>query len=583
MTLPILVLNCGSSSLKAAVIAADGGHLADVHVEDPADITVAVGSLIDTLLARPDLVAGFAAVGHRVVHGGERFTVPTRIDAGVEGAIEALIPLAPLHNPPALAGIRAARARLPSIPHVAVFDTSFHSTLPRRAREYALPRALATRLGLRRYGFHGTSHAYVAGAAAHFLGAPLGRLRLITCHLGAGASVTAVEAGRSVETSMGLTPLEGLVMAKRSGDLDPGVVLAMWRSGLTLEEVSRLLDGQSGLLGLTGSADMREVERRAAEGDDSSRLALLIYAHRVRKYIGAYAAVMGGVDGIVFTGGIGENSAVVRHRIAQRLEFLGADLDEDRNRDAKVGAGQRVAEISSAHARCPLLVVATDEQAAIATATRELIEGAAPMLDRTAQIPVAVSARHLHLTRESVEALFGAGRTLTPGRPLSQPGQFAAEETVTLVGPAGRLEHVRIIGPERAADQVEISRTDEYTLGVDAPVRESGDLANTPGIRVEGPAGAVTLKAGVICALRHIHMNPDDARRLGVANGDTVDVHIETAGRNLTFGEVRVRVSDAFLLEMHVDTDEANAAGIPGAAHGVLESVERSARLTRRR
>jgi acetate kinase len=583
MALPILVLNCGSSSLKAAVIGDDGAHLADAHVEDPADIATAVDGLIDTLLARPDLAGGFAAVGHRVVHGGERFTVPTRIDTDVEAAIEALIPLAPLHNPPALAGIRAARARLPMVAHIAVFDTAFHATLPRRAREYALPRELAKRLGLRRYGFHGTSHAYVAAAAAHFLDTPLARLRLVSCHLGAGASVTAVEYGRSVETSMGLTPLEGLVMAKRSGDLDPGVVLAMWRSGLTLEEVSRLLDGQSGLLGLSGTADMREVERRAAAGDDPSRLALLVYAHRIRKYIGAYAAVMGGIDGIVFTGGVGENSAVVRHRIAQRLEFLGAELDEDRNRDARVSALQRVAEISAAHARCPLLVVATDEQVAIAAAARQIVCGEAPAFERVAQIPVAVSARHLHLTRASVEALFGPGRTLTRGRPLSQPGQFAAEETVTLVGPAGRLEHVRIIGPERAADQVEISRTDEYALGVDAPVRESGDLANTPGIRVEGPAGAVTLKSGVICALRHIHMNPDDARRFGVADGDVVDVHIETAGRNLTFGEVRVRVRADFQLEMHVDTDEANAAGIPGAARGVLESVDRSARLTRRR
>ena len=599
MASPVLILNCGSSSLKAAVLGAAGERLLTIAVDDlggqphlrvgdaaravaASDATAAVHLALDELGARGLLAAGLLAVGHRVVHGGEHFSGPVLIDDAVEATIASLEHLAPLHNPPALAGIRAARARLGAVPHVAVFDTAFHATLPRRAREYALPRELATRLGLRRYGFHGTSHAYVASAAATWLGTALANLRLVTCHLGAGASVAAIEFGRSVETSMGLTPLEGLVMATRPGDLDPGVVLALLRSGLSVDALEQLFNHGSGLVGLTGTADMREVERRARAGDDDCRLALQVYAHRVRKYIGAYAAVMGGVDAIVFTAGIGEHSALVRHRIAQRLDFLGAELDEDRNRDAAVGATARVAEISAEHSRCRLLVVATDEAAAIAAATRAVVAGRHAVATGT-KIPIAVSARHVHLTTANVEALFGPGHRLTPARPISQPGQFAASETVTLVGPSGRIEHVRIVGPERGADQVEISRSDEFLLGIDAPVRESGDLANTPGIRLEGPAGAVTLKCGVICALRHIHMTPHDAAALGVEDGDRVDVRAQSEGRDLTFNEVKIRVSDDFALEMHVDTDEANAAGLTTGASGVLESTNGTARMLGRR
>lgn len=599
MASPVLILNCGSSSLKAALFDDGGRRLLTLDIDDlggrprlrvgddvravsVTDAATAAEVMLDELAARGALAAGLAAVGHRVVHGGAQFTGPTLINDAVEAAIASLEPLAPLHNPAALAGIRAARKRFGDVPHVAVFDTSFHTTLPRRAREYALPRELTARLGIRRYGFHGTSHASVAEAAATWLGAELASLRLVTCHLGAGASVTAVEYGRSVETSMGLTPLEGLVMATRPGDLDPGVVLALLRSGFNTETLDRLLSHESGLLGLTGTADMRDVERRAAEGDDACRLALQMFAHRVRKYIGAYAAVMGGVDAIVFTAGIGQHSAGVRHRIAQRLEFLGAELDDDRNRDAVVDAVARVAEISAEHARCRLLVVATDEEAAIAAATRRVL-GGYHAIAPGARIPIAVSARHVHLTTASVEALFGAGHRLTPARPISQPGQFAAVETVTLVGPAGRIEHVRIVGPERGADQVEIARTDEFLLGIDAPVRESGDLARTPGIGLEGPAGAVTLKNGVICALRHIHLSPRDAAAFGIEDGDRVDVRVESEGRELTFGDVRARVHPSYALEMHVDTDEANAAGLATGASGVLETVAGSARMVTRR
>jgi acetate kinase len=312
----IFALNCGSSSLKCAVIDSDRrSHVLDVRVEN-----------VDQALQR--LREGSAppeAIVHRIVHGGERFLHATRIDDGVLGEIEKLSRLAPLHNPPALAAVRQARAAYPHVPHVAVFDTAFHATLPPHAREYALPRNLRERFGIRRYGFHGISHAHVMHTVATQLGAPLEKLRIVSCHLGNGASVAAIEHGRSVDTSMGMTPLEGLVMGTRAGDLDPGIVLELVRSGsFDGEELDALFNRKSGMAGLTGTNDMREIERRAAAGDQDCRRALALYAYRVRKYIGAYAAVMGGVDAIGFTGGVGENSATIRQACLGRLEFLGA-------------------------------------------------------------------------------------------------------------------------------------------------------------------------------------------------------------------------------------------------------------------
>jgi acetate kinase len=261
------------------------------------------------------------------VHGGERFLHATRIDDGVLGEIEQLSHLAPLHNPPALAAVRQARAAYPQAPQVAVFDTAFHSTLPAHARDYALPRTLRERFGIRRYGFHGISHAHVMHAVATQLNLPLQKLRIVSCHLGNGASVAAIEHGRSVDTSMGMTPLEGLVMGTRAGDLDPGIVLQLVRSGsLDGEELDALFNRRCGMAGLTGTNDMREIERRAAAGDQDCRRALALYAYRVRKYIGAYAAVMGGVDAIAFTGGVGENSATIREACLERLQFLGAAI-----------------------------------------------------------------------------------------------------------------------------------------------------------------------------------------------------------------------------------------------------------------
>jgi acetate kinase len=599
----ILVLNCGSTSIKAAVLDPSSGARrvsarAERLGEPEARIVIRGTSEIlpcpkaDHFGALEIMLPGILAmvgeaeivgVGHRVVHGGARFVEPVRIDDDMETAIDELSSLAPLHNPVNLAGIRAARRLLPKLPHVAVFDTAFHSTMPRRARTYAISRPVADKLGLRRYGFHGPSHAFVANLAADHLKSELRHLRIITCHLGGGCSVAAVEYGRSVDTSMGMTPMEGLVMGTRSGDVDPGIALELLRQGYDVDALDRLLNRESGLAGLSGvGGDLRDIEARAADGDDGCRLAIAVFAHRVRKYIGAYAAVMGGADAIVLTAGIGENSALMRNRIAQRLEFLGAILDDDRNRDARVSREQPVVEISAPHSRTRLLVAATDEAHAIARDSARLVLE----LDRVSgqrNVPVAISARHVHLTQATVERLFGPGHQLTPVKPLSQPGQFASAETVTLVGPKRSITGVRILGPTRSRDQVEIARTDEFFLGIDAPVRASGDVKNTPGITLEGPAGQVHIPEGVICSWRHIHMHPTDAEYFGVKHLDVVDVEIDSQGRDLVFRDVLVRVKESYALELHLDTDEGNACELERGMTGELIPTRDTATLTRRR
>jgi acetate kinase len=597
----ILAINCGSSSIKSALVDTDSGSVAggtggkrildlrvtgigsaraqlevdgaDRELGDCPDVGAAAAALLAEVRRRldgggrhPDASGqdrGLAveAVVHRVVHGGERFRSATLMDTRIAGELETIGRLAPLHNPPALAALELARKTFPDVPHVAVFDTAFHGTLPRRAREYALPESIRTHYDARRYGFHGISHAHVMKQVSARLGTTPQELRIVSCHLGNGASVSAIEYGRSVETSMGMTPLEGLVMGTRPGDVDPGLLVELLRDR-DRAALERLLNYESGLVGLAGTQDMRDIEERAAGGDEACRLAIGVYGHRVRKYIGAYAATMGGVDAIAFTGGVGERSPIVRHRSLQRLEFLGAILDEDRNRDARVDGADAVATISGDESRVRLFVVRADEEREMALQAAALLAGHArdPM-----RIPVAISARHAHLSQPTIERLFGPGHRLGTRTALSQTGQFSAEETVTLVGPRGRLSGVRVMGPPRAHDQVEISRSDEFVLGVDAPVRISGDLANTPGITLEGPAGRVTLSSGLICARRHIHMSPDEAQRLGVRDCDVVAVRLDTDGRDLVFGDVMVRVAPDFRLELHLDTDEANAAGVqPG-------------------
>lgn len=310
-----------------------------------------------------------AAVGHRVVHGGARFFAPTLVTDAVEQSIGELEVLAPLHAPANLAGIVAARAAFPDLPHVAVFDTAFHQTLPPAAYTYAIDAEIATTHRIRRYGFHGTSHKYVSEAAAAFLGRDLGALRQLVFHLGNGASVTAIDAGRSVETSMGLTPLEGLVMGTRSGDVDPALLLHLHRvAGYSVDEIDHLLNSKSGLKGLSGRADMRDVLGGLDADDEAARLAFDVYVHRLRAYAGAYIAQLGGVDVISFTAGVGENAALVRAEALATLGFLGVQIDPERN--AARGGGVR--RISSDSSSVEVLVVPTDEELEIARQTLSL-------------------------------------------------------------------------------------------------------------------------------------------------------------------------------------------------------------------
>jgi acetate kinase len=389
----ILAINCGSSSIKCALVDVEASErVLEMRVEEigrpearlhagsvtrdlgaPATFAEAAATLLEEVRAAATHFGAIECVAHRIVHGGERFVSPTRLNEAVLRDLDDVSQLAPLHNLPALDCVRVAMKTFAEIPHVAVFDTAFHATLPEHARQYALPQDVLRQFGIRRFGFHGASHASVTSALAAHLKTSPQQLRIVSCHLGNGASIAAIERGLSVETSMGMTPLEGLVMGTRAGDLDPGVLLELMRAGkMDAEALDELLNKRAGLTGLTGTNDMRQIEKRAAEGDESCQLAITLYSYRVRKYIGAYAAVMGGVDVIAFTGGIGENSALIRHRCTQRLEFLGAVLDEDRNRDVKLDSSTPIAEISNEGSRTRIVVVKADEELAIARESKPL-------------------------------------------------------------------------------------------------------------------------------------------------------------------------------------------------------------------
>ena len=341
----VLVLNCGSSSIKYELVEVATGVKA-LHgiVEEVKDHTAALHDLV------------------------EEFTEPTLIDDHVVEVLESLVPLAPLHNPANISGIRAARAVWPDVPQVAVFDTAFHRTLPAPAFRYAVPKAWYTDHGVRRYGFHGTSHAYVAGKAAGVLGRPVEELRLITAHLGNGASLAAIAGGHSVETSMGLSPLEGLVMGTRSGDVDPAVVGHVAQAeGRDPLDVIDDLTRRSGLRGLCGDSDMRTITERADSGDEDAALAMEVFAHRVKKYLGAYLAVLGGCDAIVFTGGIGEHNSRIRAAACSGLDGLGIMLDPDRNAAAET-------IVSADDSPTAILVIPTDEEHEIAEQTAAVVE-----------------------------------------------------------------------------------------------------------------------------------------------------------------------------------------------------------------
>lgn len=576
----ILSLNAGSATLKFGIFDPDSATpLMEATIDHPA-VDAAAFDEIERRLRDAGMPA-IDAVGHRVAHGGPRLSEAVLVDAGTEREIEQAAALAPQHNPVALAGIRLARERWRGLPQVAVFDTAFHAGMPEQASIYAVPQAWRD-AGVRRYGFHGLSHRHVLEAVSAALERAPEDLRIVSCHLGNGASVCAIDRGRSIDTSMGMTALEGLVMGTRSGDLDPGVQGFVARTlGLDAAQIEAALYHDSGLKALSGiGPDLREIEARARQGHAGALTALQVHAYRVRKYIGAYAAAMGGCDAIAFTGGAGENSAALRRRILEGLEFLGVRLDEDRNESfvASNASSSAVAELQVPRSQVAVLAVRAREQWVIARETAQVLRRAERAAARQdGSMPVAISAHHVHLTQAAVEALFGAGHALRVLQPLSQPGFFAAEETVSVIGERDRLERVRVVGPCRAANQIEVSRTEAIRLGIDAPLRLSGDLAGSPEVTLAGPAGTLRT-TGLIVARRHLHLTSVDARRLGIEDRGEIEVALDTP-RGTVLRHVALRVDDGAVLELHLDTDEANAAGLRGPGEGVLQSAACTARV----
>lgn len=363
----VLVLNSGSSSVKYDLLEPDSGtSVVSGVIERVTDYRQALTAVFAAL---PSL-DGLLAVGHRVVHGGNTLYRPTLIDDQTIADIEALSPLAPLHNPPALLGIKEARKVLPDLPHIAVFDTAFFHDLPPAAAEYAIDRDVADTWNIRRYGFHGTSHRYVSEQAAEFLDAPLESLNQIVLHLGNGASASAIAGGRPIDTSMGMTPMEGLVMGTRSGDIDPGVITYLWRTAkMSVEDIETMLNRRSGVFGLGGEIDFRALHKRIETGDEAAQLAYDVYIHRLRKYVGAYAAVLGRLDVVVFTAGVGEHDPEVRADSMTGLDLLGIDLDPGRN--AAETTGSRL--VSTDSSAVSVLVVPTDEELSIARQVAALV------------------------------------------------------------------------------------------------------------------------------------------------------------------------------------------------------------------
>lgn len=395
----ILVLNCGSSSIKYQLfdmvsrkvitrggiekLAMKGSFLK--HVREDGQVVLFEGEIIDHKIGIEYILgiltsskhgcikslAEIDAVGHRVVHGGERFSQSVFIDEEVKMVLEKMIDLAPLHNPPNLKGIYAMEELIPGISQVSVFDTAFHQTMEPHAYMYGIPYILYKKHSIRRYGFHGTSHRYVSQRVCDLLGTDFNTQKIVTCHLGNGASIAAVKHGKSVDTSMGFTPLEGLIMGTRAGDLDIGAVtFIMEKEELGLRSTNSLFNKHSGMLGLTGvSSDMREIEKAAAEGNERAKLALDMYSYRVKKYIGAYAAAMGGIDILVFTGGIGENDHDVRERSTSGLEFMGLELNQEKNLGFRSEG-----EISTETSRVKVMVIPTNEELMIALDTETIIK-----------------------------------------------------------------------------------------------------------------------------------------------------------------------------------------------------------------
>ncbi|MBF0456308.1 MAG: acetate/propionate family kinase [Nitrospirae bacterium] len=607
----ILVINCGSSSLKYSLFDTSdpvpmmegliekigtGGSYHKIkslksevkrEVEVP-DFPKAFAEM-EAALTDPSIgvIAAFDvidAVGHRVVHGGDKFKNSAVITDDVIEGIRQCIPLAPLHNPYNLAGIEAMRELLPHKGAVAVFDTAFHQNMPENAYLYAISSNLGEKYhiteNIRRYGFHGTNHNYVSLTAATYLKRSVRELRVISCHLGNGASICAIDHGISVDTSMGMTPMEGLVMGTRCGDIDPGALIYLLNSGLSVKDVDNLLNKESGLKGLTGlSNDMREILEAASAGDARAKTAVSLFCYRLKKYIAAYAAVLGGIDALIFTAGIGENSADIRGRVCHGLEHIGLVLSKEANEKARVKRGH-IEEISALGQQIKILVVAADEERMIARETLHAlniskVREATATIDvkMNRQIPIYVAGHHVHLCEKDFAALFGEGKTLTKKHQLRQPQSFISEETVSLMGPLGTIENVRIVAPLKRETQVEISRTGEFKLGIDAPVRLSGDLEGAASVTIDGPAGSIKLNSCVICPQRHIHMSPQDALSYGLRDYDVLRVGV-SGSKNVIFGDVFVRVNPSYTLELHLDTDEANYAGVTEDSTAHIVSIQ---------
>lgn len=379
---PVLVINSGSSSLKYKLVEPDSGvERAGGGIQQIGEPSSRVADHEEALRLAFDQMAeggvdlkscGLLAVGHRVVHGGQEFYRPTLLDDARIADLDKLSELAPLHNPPAVQGVKVARKLLPDVAHIAVFDTAYFHNLPAAAATYAMNRELAERYQIRRYGFHGTSHRYVSEQAAAFLGRPLDSLNQIVLHLGNGASASAIAGGRPTDTSMGLTPLEGLVMGTRSGDIDPSVISYLWRiAKMDVDKIESMLNNQSGVWGLAGERDFRRLHAMIESGDSSAQLAYDVFIHRLRKYIGAYLAVLGHTDVISFTAGIGENDSAVRRDAVAGLEELGIVIDDDRN----ISGGTGAQRISTDDSPITVLVVPTNEELAIARDCASLLEG----------------------------------------------------------------------------------------------------------------------------------------------------------------------------------------------------------------
>jgi acetate kinase len=545
------------------------------------DMPHVIDMLVDLLcgaehgaLAAP---ASVDAVGHHLICGGDAFTDAAFVTNETVAHLHGLNGCHRDLNEPGLAALREARRVFPSARHVAVFDSSFHVTLPSYANLYAVPYELFKEKGVKRQGFHGIAHQYAALKAAQYMNRPYNELEIAVCYLDAEASLCSVDHGRSVDVTAGFSPAEGLVSGTSPGSIDPTLQLYLTeQAGFSAKEAAIIVREQSGLRGLSGlSADMRTIEAHADKGHHRALLAYKLYCYSIRKRIGEAQAAMGGLDVLVFTGDIGHGSAGVRSLACQGLGCMGIRLDEKRNQSA-LETGD-VALISQAESPVKILVVRPNRTLMLARETLKALktDDAARLLKKSDSIavPIEVSAHHVHLSREHIDALFGQGKELDVEHELSQPGQYASRQKVTLIGPKGSIERVRVLGPARRQTQVEIAMTEQFRLGIEPPVRESGDIEGSPGVTIQGDKGTVALDRGVICARRHIHMSPEEALGFGLHDKDVVRVRV-AGDRELIFGDVLVRVNPQFRLAMHIDTDEANASHIKTGDTGYIEGIQ---------